>query len=399
VEKLRKISLLMLMSLLLVAGMLASSLTPTRAQYLKNATAKFYMRLPNRGTWDNATGVMVPGSKFNLTIGIANVTQMTAYGITFVWNSDYVAATGRYWLSSFFEGELLAGNWSAKSLGYITNDLASKVPPAPATCGALVDFGQTALGAAYNVTGTFDIVTVEFQAVSYGPEGFYLWKDPSNYGTSPPYSGWIQPYLQDEYAFSALYNTPYWITSSGWLNPSGSTQDYDVVWCSSPLFAPPTPSTGKVANAVLWINSPAPHAPVATVSFTPASPLIQQTVKVTVTQTSAGFNGTATFPITNVTIYYGDSSPLQWKAPNATGVATFTHNYTALGLYTIKAYCYAAGMPSSLAWDNVTVTPQVNVVPEFPAYLLMPLFFTTTIIAVAVAKMWSKKPKGRVNVK
>ena len=46
------------------------------------------------------------------------------------------------------------------------------------------------------------------------------------------------------------------------------------------------------------------------------------------------------------------------------------------------------------------IVAEIPVVPEFPAYLLMPLFLTATIIAVVLAKtVWSKRPRGRVDAK
>ena len=46
------------------------------------------------------------------------------------------------------------------------------------------------------------------------------------------------------------------------------------------------------------------------------------------------------------------------------------------------------------------IADPVTIVPEFPAYLLMPLFLIATVIAVVSAKtLWSKRPRGRVDVK
>jgi hypothetical protein len=270
---LRKVSLLVLMSLVLFAGMLASALPPIKAQYLKNATAKFYVKLPNGGTWENATGVLGIGQKYNITVGIANVTKMIGYGVTFVWNSTFMSSTGKYWLSPFFKAERDAGNWSSAMIdqGYPTNNLSktlglSAIPP---TVGAFRDFGQAALGIQYNVTGTFDIVTIEFVINTYGPEGFYLWKDPSLYPMPPNAINWPQPYLQQELAFSPLYGTPYWLTNCGWKDTTGVKQPYDVVWCSNPLFSPPAPLSGSVANAVLWaVPAPLPYPPLPDVAVT-----------------------------------------------------------------------------------------------------------------------------------
>jgi hypothetical protein len=271
------------LSLVMIASMLASILLVSMvntgsAQYLIGATAKFYIKLPNGGTWENATGVLVPGQKYNITVGIANVTQMFDYDVTFVWNSTFMNATGKYWLSPFFKAERDAGNWSSAKPdpGYPTNNLPKTLGiqtlclclTSP-TIGAFRDFGQTALGTLYNVTGTFDIVTIEFVINTYGPEGFYLWKNPSKYPLPPNATNWPQPYLQNELAFSmlygGLYGTPYWLTECGWKDTSGLKQPYDVVWCSNPLFAPPAPLSGKVANAVLWVQPPPPRPPTAAV--------------------------------------------------------------------------------------------------------------------------------------
>jgi hypothetical protein len=417
VEKLRKISLLMLMSLVLVSGMLASALAPVKAQYLIGATPKFYMYLsPNGLNYFNATAAhssLTIGSKYNLTIGIANVTHMNAFGISMIWNSSQMTFDGNFWLSPFMTrettkqaGQTIA-NWSGPYVTYMGNDISddmfSGILGNP-HIGAVESFACTGNTAKHNLTGTFDILIMEFTVNYYGAEGFYLWKDPTGYSPTNA-SMWPLPQCYQEYVgahyYGILPGTTYWITSSGWMDTSGAVQSYDVVWCINPYFNPATNTMipSPIANAVVWINAPAPSAPVANMSYTPTSPAVGQTVTVTVTQKSAGFNGTASCPITNVTINFGDGSPHRWKAPVA-GVATFTHNYTAIGSYTIKAYCYAANMPSNLAWCNLTSTTAITVVPEFPAYLLMPLFLTTTTIAVAVAKiMWSKKPKGRVNFK
>jgi len=60
------------------------------------------------------------------------------------------------------------------------------------------------------------------------------------------------------------------------------------------------------------------------------------------------------------------------------------------------------GMMNSTAQDipHVRLPYPITVVPEFPAYLFMPLFLTATIIAAVLAKtVWSKRLRGRFDVK
>jgi len=374
----------MLTSLILIAvGMLA--LTPVETQYSLGAPAVFLIKLPDGTQYMNVTTAQYDiGDKFNITVAIHNVTTMTAYGLTLVWNATYQNCTGNWWLSSFFMGEIIAGRWSAAGIGYVGNDYDKDklggilgIP----LIGAFVGLGQSALKPKNNVTGDFDIVTIEFRINAYGPHGFYIWKDPVNYAPWPYAGG--QPYLSYEGAFPTAVHPTY----SGWLAPPvpGVKKPYDVIWA---------PGYTGDANALLFYP---PYSPEATKTEEPASPWFNETVTVTVTETKEGFNGTTFCPITNVTIDWGDTSPLEWMAPVA-GVATFTHNYTLEGNYFIKVYCYAEGMPPDLAWYNITDN-LITVVPEFSAYLLIPLFLTTTIIAVVSAKMWSKRPRGRVDVK
>jgi hypothetical protein len=57
-------------------------------------------------------------------------------------------------------------------------------------------------------------------------------------------------------------------------------------------------------------------------------------------------------------------------------------------------------MPYSGHVMNAVLTTTTTIIPEFPAFMPLLLFLIATIIAVAVAKiMWTKKPKGHVNVK
>jgi hypothetical protein len=56
-------------------------------------------------------------------------------------------------------------------------------------------------------------------------------------------------------------------------------------------------------------------------------------------------------------------------------------------------------MPYSGSVLNAVLWTTTTIIPEFPAYMPLLLFLIVTIIAVAVAKMWTKKPKGHVNVK
>jgi len=392
----RKAYLLVLTSLVIItAGMLASTLL--MAQFNKDiAWPKIAIKLPD-GTQDMNVSATAPydiGDKFNITIELQNVTVMDAFGITLVWNSTYMNMT-RWW--SVFT----APNWGSPMLAFWTNDLRSVAGPwyglVPPRIGAFVDLGQAVLGDQNNVTGTFALCKIEFRINAYGPHGFYIWKDPAKYkpwpyGSLPGGPNW--PYLQQEAAFPEALHLPY---CNVMVAPGAELTDYNVRWSKNKWYAPPAPLSGRVSSAMLWIHPPAPHSPEAEKTEDPEPAIANETLTVTVTQTKAGFNGTHNFPITNVTIDWGDGSPTEWMAPVA-GVATFTHNYTFENGYFINVYCYAAGMPPDLAWYNET--NPITVVPEFPAYLIMPLFLTTTIIAVASAKIvWSKKPRDRVDVK
>jgi hypothetical protein len=398
----RKAYLLVLTSVILIAvGMLAPTLVT--AQYDTTTTGPVIaVELPN-GTQDmNITNAhpYAIGDKYNVTVWINNVTQLDGFGLTVFWNSSLTNMTAFSW-SNFMIAEKNAGNWTFSptrgpgtpgypyGIDWTNNATLMSGKPwtglIPYNIGAILGIGGGTASDAAPLTGNIEICVLTFQIKKVGPHWYYIDKDPSNYGSTP--SAWPTPYLSIEAEFAAVH-FPYCLVE---LAPGATVSNYGVAWCKNPYFAPPTPLSGSVLNAMLLTYTP-PSAPVATITYTPASPHFNQTVTVTVTQTSAGYNGTATCPITNVTINFGDSSPRQWKAP-VSGVATFTHNYTTIGLYTINAYCYAAHMPSNLAWSNKTASPPVNVIPEFSAYLLTPLFLATTIIAVAVAKMWSKKPK------
>jgi hypothetical protein len=350
--KLKIVSSVMIASM--VASMLLISMVNTgSAEYLLGANAAFYVKLtngipPGQPTWWNATGSLVPGQKFNITCGIQNVVDMAGYGFTLTWNATYMNMT-RWWLSPYFVAERNAGNWSAALLEFWTNDLRERpgLNLLPPRIGMFCGLGQTALGA-FDKTGSFDICTIEFQINLFGPHGFYIWKDPANYNPWPYAGG--QPYLQNEGAFPVPFHQTY----SGWVNSVGK-QNYDVVWCVHPLFAPPVPLSGKVANCMLWINPPPPFPPTATESYTPPFPLTGQNVAVTVTQTSPGFNGAALCPITSVTIDYGDGN-INASVPFTPPSIVFNHAYSVAGPYLIKEYCYAAGMAGlgGLAWANIS---------------------------------------------
>jgi len=338
-------------SLALIASLLASMLLigTGSAQYLLGATAKFGIKLPNGGQWMNVTAgpPYDINDLFNITVEIKNVTAMTAYGVSFAWNATYMNATGNYWLSSFFMGQMIAGKWSAASIEYITNDAAAYLGlPIPRRIGLFIGLGQTALAAKNNVTGTFDIVTVEFRINAYGPHGFYIWKDPGLCGAWPYVA--FQPYMQQEGMFPPAIHPTY----TGWMSPAGK-QTYDVQWCPHPLFAPPAPLSGRVSSAMLWIQPPPPRAPTAVKTLSPSFPKVNETVTVTVTQTAPAFNGTAINNINQVTIDYGDLSPTNTSAFTPPSIK-FYHAYAAAGPYIIKVYCKAPSQPPDKTWCNLT---------------------------------------------
>jgi len=333
-------------SLIMIASLLASMLLIGigTAQFLIGATAVFLVKLPNGTQYMNVTTAQYDvGDKFNITVAIHNVTTMTAYGLTIVWNATFQNATGNWWLSSFFMGEVIAGRWSAASVGYVGNDYdkdvlggALGVP----LIGAFVGLGQSALKPKNNVTGDFDICKIEFQINAYGPHGFYIWKDPANYAPWPYAAAF--PRLAYEGGFPPATHPTY----SGWMTPPapGVKQSYDVIWWPKfPLY---------VANALLWIQPPAPKAPTAVKTLSPSFPKVNETVTATVTQTKPAFNGTHTNDISQVTIDWGDTSATETLTGPSPWV--FTHEYTASGPYLIKVYCFAAHQPPGTEWCNLT---------------------------------------------
>jgi len=333
-------------AIIMIASLLASMLLIGigTAQFLLGATAVFLVKLPDGTQYMNVTTAQYDvGDKFNITVAIHNVTAMTAYGLTLVWNATYQNCTGNWWLSSYFLGQVIAGKWSAAGIGYVGNDYDHDVLGdllGIPLIGAFVGLGQSALKPANNVTGDFDICKIEFQINAYGPHGFYIWKDPANYA---PWPYGPMPQLGYEGAFPPGVHPTY----SGWMTPPapGVKKPYDVIWWPKfPLL---------LANALLWIQPPAPKAPTAVKSYTPSFPFVNDTVTITVTQTAPAFNGTATNNINQVTIDYGDGSPTNTSAFTPPSIV-FYHAYTLAGPYTIKVYCKAPSQPPDKTWCNLT---------------------------------------------
>jgi len=345
---------LKVLSLVIIASLLASILLIGigTAQYNKAIDwPKIAVKLPN-GTQDMNVSAAPPydiGDKFNITIEIQNVTEMSAYGITILWNSTYMNMTNWWPLWA-------PPNWGSALIAFWTNDLRTVAGPwfglVPPRIGAFVDLSQTAFGAQYNKTGTFALCKIEFRINTYGPHGFYIWKDPANYPDYNYYPGTVPVYweLQQEGAFPEAIHLPY---CNVMIAPYADLTEYNVRWSKNPYFAPETHYSGRVSSAMLWIHPPAPYPPVATKTHSPAFPFVDDIVTFTITQTKAGFDGATTRPISSVTIDYGDLSPTNTSAFTPPSIK-FYHAYTAKNTYTVKVYCYAAGMPPSLAWCNLT---------------------------------------------
>jgi hypothetical protein len=91
----------------------------------------------------------------------------------------------------------------------------------------------------------------------------------------------------------------------------------------------------------------------------------------------------------NVTAYANttliQTQPVFNLAPGNETTLTFTWNTTgvSLGNYTIKAEVSAVP-GETYATDNVKIDGMVNVVLEFPSFLIMPLFMMATLLAVIV---------------
>ena len=320
------------LSLVMIASLLASMLLIGigSAQWQRGATAKFGIKLPDGSTFMNVTTAEYDiGDKFNITVHIQDVVEMMTFGVTLVWNTTFTNATGRYWKSPAMNAELTGGRWTFFPPA-ISNDYLPAVVP---HIGLFEGFGGMAYGATYALNGSYNLCIIEFQVNAYGPLGFYLWKDPTFYKPWPYTTG--QPELAFEGAFPEYLHPVggYCVWSS-----HGVDQPYDVIWVPQwPVF---------LANALLWIQPPAPKPPSCTIAVSPAFPLVNQTVTATVT-TVAGFDGTTVRPVTEVTINWCDGTG------NFTDTAApfvFTHEYASAGTFTIKVWCYAAGMPPELAW-------------------------------------------------
>jgi hypothetical protein len=138
----------------------------------------------------------------------------------------------------------------------------------------------------------------------------------------------------------------------------------DITGASISFTAVKAPSPYQAYNGMVVIPMPSPKAATASLSVTPTVQFVNNNVTATVTQITPGFNGTSGCPITSVTAYFGDGTS-QTAAP-VSGVAKFIHSYSAIGTYTVSAKCYAAHMPSNLAYcwatPNVTVTILAKVV-------------------------------------
>jgi hypothetical protein len=356
--KLKVISLVMLATLLASIMLIGVG----SAQYLITAPEPcptIVLKLPN-GTQDmNVTTTQYPiGSKFNVTVWFDNVTLFDGFGLTIIWNSTFEVMTA-FNLGPALTVQKVAGNWTFSALSWSNN--ATLMPSEPWTgvlplnVGVLNDFGGGAMADAYDFTGNVLICTLTFMVTYIGPHGFYINKDPANYAPWPYTSGGI--YLKTEGSVPPQYALPFCSLDEYYQGTTETMMTYQVVWSSNPYFAPPTPYSGALANAMLWIMPyiAPPTAVTAKETVTPTLPTVGQTVTVTVT-TTPGLYSTYTFPVTNVTINWGDGSPENWTVPIA-NVATFYHAYAVAASYTIKEYCVAKAMVPyfpTLAWANIS---------------------------------------------
>jgi hypothetical protein len=260
----RKTYLLVLTSLILIAtGMLAPTLV--MAQYSTTVTAPVIaVELPN-GTQDmnvSSTGSYAVGATYNATVWINKTTMLDGFGITVFWNASLMSMTHISWATDL-TAQVAAGNWSLSALtkGVEWTNNATAMPSKPWTgvipnnIGAILGIGGTALADAYDFNGSVEICTMTFVINMVGAQWFYIDKDPSNYGANP--AAWPTPYLSIESEFASVH-FPYCLVE---VYPGDTVSNYGVAWSTNPYFAPPTPLSGSVLNAVLVTYKVIPEFP------------------------------------------------------------------------------------------------------------------------------------------
>jgi hypothetical protein len=377
---------LKVLSLVMIASLLVSMVLMIGIGSAQYSTAivpptgpEFVLELPS-GTQDmnvSGTGTYAVGKTFTVTAWIDNVTAMDGFGFSMFWNASLMSMTGISW-SPGLTAQVLAGNWSLSALTQgveWTNNATRMIGKPwsgviPINVGAVLGIGGTSLADICPLTGNIELCTMTFVINMLGAHWFYIDKDPSNYGANP--ANWPTPYLMLEALYAGVH-FPYCLVE---VTPGDTPTNYGVVWSSNPYFAPPTlanpymPYSGYVFNAVLVTMPPPPTAVTAVETVSPSYPSVGQTVTVTVT-TTPGLYLIYTFPVTNVTINWGDGT-WNWTVPIA-NVATFHHAYATSGLKTINEYCVAAGMVPyfpTLAWANIssTVTVMAKIVSGIDVY-------------------------------
>jgi len=96
--------------------------------------------------------------------------------------------------------------------------------------------------------------------------------------------------------------------------------------------------------------------------------------------------------------YYRGLSALPMSEPNPepfTGtirLASLTFNVTGLGVTTLHLHETKLSNPDAQPITHNDFDSTVTIVPEFPAFLILPLFFVGTFVAVILGKrVWSRK--------
>ena len=395
----RKTSLLTLTSLILIAGsMLLIGTTP--AQFQSGTKTWFKLTLPNGSQFMNVTAPTPydVGDKFNVTVSIYNVTEISAFGFTLLWNATFCNATGNYWYSDTIMDLVAQGKWDKLPPMYITNDYDHEklgdVLQIP-LIGVAAGFTCKALGAANSITvpGDLEMLTMEFQINTYGPSWFYVWKDPSHY--SPwPYTGAVGLFYESMFP-EGTHPTP-----SMWQSPLGPppyyTMDYDVLWYDGQ----PTPTSAFMfpASALLIANPPPPV--IESCDSTGVNKDLFD-LSETVHVNGSGYSPSTTYDIyiVNDETSWSDGMTIPTRVPgtnttvssNPTGdippTAVWSPDLT-LGKYDIVVDVnnnskYDVGI-DALDDMDIEETAGFHVIPEFPSLIILPLFMIATLLAVIV---------------
>jgi hypothetical protein len=120
----------------------------------------------------------------------------------------------------------------------------------PYNIGAVLGIAGGALGDAVPLSGNIEICVLTFVIKTLGVHWWYIDKDPSNYGNNP--ADWPTPYLTVESEFASVH-FPYCVVE---VYPEATLTNYGVAWSANPYFAPPSPYSGSVLNAVLITAPP-----------------------------------------------------------------------------------------------------------------------------------------------